>query len=198
MKKKEEINCKIINASIIEFISKGFEAASMENISKLAEVSKRTLYKYHPCKDVLLDELITKLLDECSEKLQFKYDQDLGLEKQLDQIVDAKIELLTSKEYIQMSKIVIGELLKSKKLSKNQLERFNEYERIFIEWIEQAKKSGQIKSDLPAALIANQFQSIIKGQLFYPVILGISKADKKLIKQTKVTTKDFFLTNFCR
>jgi TetR/AcrR family transcriptional regulator of autoinduction and epiphytic fitness len=198
MKKKEEINCKIINASIIEFISKGFEAASMENISKLAEVSKRTLYKYHPCKDVLLDELITKLLDECSEKLQFKYDQDLSLEEQLDQIIDAKIDLLTSKEYIQMSKIVIGELLKSKKLSKNQLERFNEYERIFIEWIEQATKSGQIKSDLPPDVIANQFQSIIKGQLFYPVILGISKIDKKLIKQAKVTTKDFFLTNFCR
>jgi TetR/AcrR family transcriptional regulator of autoinduction and epiphytic fitness len=197
MKKKEEINCKIINASLKEFISKGFEAASMENISKLAEVSKRTLYKYHPCKDVLLDELITKLLDSCSAKLNFSYDKELKFEAQLEQIIDAKLDLLTSEEYIQISKIIFGELLKSKALSKEQLSQFYEYEDILIEWIDKAKKAGHIKATTSSEDIANQFQSVIKGQVFYPVLLGLIKTDKKFINKIKVTTKEFFINSYC-
>ncbi len=54
-----------------------------------------------------------------------------------------------------------------------------------------AKKDGKVTSNLSSALIANQFYSIIKGQIFFPVILGLSDASSENTDLAKSTAKDF-------
>jgi len=197
MTRKEEITAKIQNAAIKEFVKKGFTPASMENIAKIAEVSKRTLYKYYPNKDAIFDSIISFILESFAKFTKITYSKEKEIEEQLESIINAKVELLTSEKYTQISKMVLSELLKSKKLNEAHLIQLNESEQRFVTWIEDAKSDGKIVSTLESEIIANQFHSILKGQIFYPVIFGFCEITTSDIENSKKTTLDFFLKSFC-
>jgi len=188
---------QIIHSATNEFLVKGLDAASMHNIAETAGVSKRTLYKYFPSKDELYSALIDELLDRVYENKQ-QYCQEIPIKVQLEQIVKNKIELFGSESFINMSKIILGEMLKSRKPSELQLERINQSEALFVNWIEDAKKDKAITSTLKSETIANQFHSILKGQTFYPVIFYF--ADMKTIDKQEVleSTVSFFINSFCQ
>jgi TetR/AcrR family transcriptional regulator of autoinduction and epiphytic fitness len=198
MNKKKEIDQKIIEAALNEFLSKGFEASSMEQIAKKAETSKRTLYKYYPSKDILLDQIMSDLLLESKQKLQIKYNSNKSIKEQLSNLIDSKVNLLTSESYLNIAKLVLVELMKSKELNQDQLDEFYQSELMFIQWVNAAKKDGKITTTLSSELIANQFHSILKGQIFYPVIFGLTKLTPNAISQAKESSLSFFLTSFCK
>lgn len=198
MAKKDEITKNIIEAGIQEFMAKGLDSASMESIAKVAQVSKRTLYKYFPSKESIFDALIEELLNAFCGFTPVVYSKTESLEEQIKKIVDIKVELLTSENYINISKLVLSEVLKSKKLDESHIQKFYESEAVFLKWIDAAKKDGKITSKQPSDLISNQVHSIVKGQLFYPVLFGVKKISKQDIKMAKKTTVEFFLNSFCR
>jgi TetR/AcrR family transcriptional regulator of autoinduction and epiphytic fitness len=197
MRRKEEITARIQESAINEFILKGLISASMENISKNADVSKRTLYKYYPNKDKIFDDIVSLLLDSVCGLSNICYSSEISIGEQLQDIIDTKIDLLTSDDYVKISKLVLSELIKSRPLSEKHFNQFSESEQTFIRWIDEAKKDGKITSKDPSELMANQFHSIIKGQIFYPVIFGIKKLTKNDIINSKKTAKEFFLKSFC-
>lgn len=198
MSKKEELETKIIEASILEFLSRGLDSGSMENIASVAEVSKRTLYKYYPNKESIFEAIVEKLLSSVCGFIPVAYSKTESLEKQLTKIIDHKAELMTSAEYMNISRLVLSEVMKGRKLEPKHLERFYVSELHFIKWIDAGKKDGKITSKQSSDLIANQFHSIIKGQLFYPVIFGIKELSKTDVKTAKKIGLDFFLNSFCR
>ena len=187
---------QIIQSATQEFLVKGLDAASMHNIAELAQVSKRTLYKYFPTKDDLYSALIDELLDRVYENEQ-EYCQELTIQDQLEQLVSNKIELFSSESFLNMSKIILGEMLKSRKPSDEQLERMYKTEALFVNWVNEAKADNKITSELDSEIIANQFHSILKGQTFYPVIFYFT--DMKTIDKQEVldTTVAFFINSFC-
>jgi len=187
---------QIIQSATQEFLVKGLDAASMHNIADSAEVSKRTLYKYFPTKDELYSALIDELLDRVYENEQ-EYCQELTIQDQLEQLVSNKIELFSSESFLNMSKIILGEMLKSRKPSDEQLERMYKTEALFVNWVNEAKADNKITSELDSEIIANQFHSILKGQTFYPVIFYFT--DMKAIDKKEVldTTVAFFINSFC-
>lgn len=197
MGRKEEITQKIVQAAIDEFIKKGLTSASMENIAKQAMISKRTLYKYFSNKDEIFDAIVSELLASFCQYANFTYSTELPLKEQLQSIVNSKVELITSEENMKLSKLVISELLKSKKLSQEHLIKFTESELRFVKWIDDAKKDNKVTSKQPSELIANQFHSIIKGQIFYPVLFGLTELSKDDVENSKKTAMDFFLRSFC-
>lgn len=198
MNKKIEIQNKVIKAATYEFLSKGFQAASMENISTIAQISKRTLYKYYGSKETLLNQLIEELLEKCAIDRVPPYNKEQDISTQIEEIICAKIELLTSKKYTQISKILMTELFKGKKLTTEQLQQFTDSSNQFLSWINQAKEDGKITKLIPSEVIVTQFHSIIKGQIFYPVILGFTQIDESLVEQVKISAKNFFLNTFIK
>lgn len=69
--KKEDLRQSIYQCAAQEFLSKGFENASMRTIAKKANTSIGNIYHYYPSKDALLDEMmegalrdVTRLFDE--------------------------------------------------------------------------------------------------------------------------------------
>lgn len=187
---------QIHQAATQEFLKKGLDAASMHNIAASAEVSKRTLYKYFPTKDELYSALIDELLDRVYEN-QVHYSSDVPIKEQLEEIVNNKIGLFMSESFLNMSKIILGEMLKSRKPSDEQLERMYNTEAMFIQWIDEAKKDKKISSEVGSEIIANQFLSILKGQTFYPILFYF--AETKMIdrKGASDMTVNFFLNSFC-
>ncbi|MFT3849007.1 MAG: TetR/AcrR family transcriptional regulator [Propionivibrio sp.] len=56
------------------FLSRGYEAATMEQIAAAAEVSKRTLYKYFPAREAVLAYLLESELARDLAELGFRFD----------------------------------------------------------------------------------------------------------------------------
>jgi len=193
---KDKKMAQIHQAAIQEFLKKGLDAASMHNIAESAEVSKRTLYKYFPTKGALYSALIDELLDRVYEN-QLHYLNDIPIKEQLELIVSDKIDLFMSESFLNMSKIVLGEMLKSRKPSDEQLERMYSAEVMFVNWVDEARKDKKISSEVDSEIIASQFHSILKGQTFYPILFYF--ADTKMIdkKGARDMTVSFFLRSFC-
>lgn len=197
MTKKTELTDKIIQAAILEFTSRGLDSGSMENIASVAQVSKRTLYKYFPNKEAIFDTLIHKLLDGF-KSYSLTYSKLLSIESQIEKLLDAKIELMTSDGYMDISRLVLSEVIKGKKLNEEHLVKFYESEHKFLKWIDAAKKDGKIKSKQSSELISNQVHSIVKGQIFYPALFGIKEIGKQDVKVAKKIAVEFFLNSFCK
>ncbi len=196
--KKPEKNAQIIRAATQEFLSKGLDAASMQNISVLAEVSKRTLYKYYPTKDDLYNGLVDEILDRVSNMLPLTYDSAIKISDQIEEIIEAKMKLTLDDDFLKISKIVTGELLKKRTPTASQLERFYQSESMFIKWLKEAQKDGKVTQEVSANDIATQFHSFLKGQIYWPVLLGfVKKEDLDLVKIKNQTIK-FFTTSFSR
>ncbi|OIQ16423.1 MAG: hypothetical protein BM556_14875 [Bacteriovorax sp. MedPE-SWde] len=197
MGRKEDISNSIINASIDEMLVKGLDMSSMESIAKKADVSKRTLYKYFANKDIIFDTITKNLLDTfCNFELP-SYEPGLAIGSQINAIISRKVELLTYPGYMKTSKLVLSELIKGRAINEEHFAKFMESEMRFINWIDQAKTDGQIKSQLDSQLIAKQFHSLIKGQIFYPVLFGFEELTEESIGHAKDSAKSFFLNSFC-
>ena len=197
MSRKQEKVTQIIMAATQELSNKSLDAASMHNIAELAGVSKRTLYKYFPSKENLYDAMIDYILDGMEQFSAIEYNPDLSLEEQIVKIIDIKISFSTSDDLMKIMKITLAEILKGRMIKEENALRINENELRFIKWIEAAKADGKITSDLSNESIANQFQGVLKGQVFWPVLMGMTCISNLDLEKIKEETKDFFLKNYC-
>lgn len=197
MSRKDEKTAQILQAATQEFLKKGLDAASMHNIAVVAGVSKRTLYKYYSSKDELFHGLVDELLDRVYEMYKITYNPGESIKGQLEKIVASKIKFITSESFINISKIVVGEMIKSKKVTVQQVEKMASSDTLFVNWINEAKIDGQVTSQVESEDIANQFHNLVKGEVFWPVVLGIT--DRESIDTRKVSTMAvaFFINSFC-
>ena len=197
MSRKYEKTAQIMTAAVQEFLAKGLDAASMHNIAEVSGVSKRTLYKYFSTKDELYSALVDEILDRFESMYDFSYDSDHSPQEQIVKIIDAKMEMMLSESFIQINKIVIGELLKGRMPDENQMTRLNKNESVFVEWIERMQSEGKMKRDVEAHTIAEQTHSILKGQIYWPVLLGIECRENLDLENVRKSTVDFFVNTFC-
>ena len=170
----------------------------MHNIAETADVSKRTLYKYFPSKGELYDALVDGLLERVHDMYQPKYSADLPIREQLEIVVDNRIITITSEPFLDMSRIVIGEVLKSKTPSEDQLRRMDNSEVLFVQWVDDAKSDGQISSTLASNIIAEQFHALIMGQIFFPVLLRSVDVNALSTREVRDSTVEFFVSSFCQ
>ncbi len=66
IQEREESKARIVRASIQLFSSKGYDAASINEIAEAAEVNKALIYYYFKSKEGILDHLISSLMDDFS------------------------------------------------------------------------------------------------------------------------------------
>ena len=74
---------------------------------------------------------------------------------------------------------------------------FNKSESLFVTWINKAQKDKKITSQLADEEIATQFHSILKGQIFWPVLMGLEKKENLDLKKISDSTVSFFMNSFC-
>jgi TetR/AcrR family transcriptional regulator of autoinduction and epiphytic fitness len=198
MSRKDEKTAQILQAATQEFLKKGLDAASMHNIAVVAGVSKRTLYKYYSSKDELFHGLVDELLDRVYEMYKITYNPGESIKGQLEEIVANKIKFITSESFINISKIVIGEMIKSKKVTEQQVEKMASSDTLFVTWINEARIDGQVTSQVESEDIANQFHNLVKGEVFWPVLLGITNRESIDTRKVSTMAVTFFINSFCK
>ena len=134
----------IILAAIDIFTEKGLEQASMEAISKKAEVSKRTLYKYYPTKESLFSAIIERLLSNVSVVSQIPFNPELSVKAQLTAMAHKKVEILCCPHFISLARMVLSECMRSSDSATLMLEKVQNLEgqHGLTKWIEEGNAAG--------------------------------------------------------
>lgn len=193
IKKKTDKNRQILDAATLEFLHKGVESASMQRIYETAEVSSRTLYKYYPTKEVLYDTLINEILEYLEESYQFDFSKGSSLEDGIERIIKTKIEFSLNDSLLNITKIMMGEMLKSRYPSDEQMLRLNKSELLFVEWVKLKQAEGIVVKDIDAADIANKFHAVLKADTFWPLLMGRIEKEELDIDRITKSAKAFFI-----
>lgn len=154
-RKKEETKKKIINVAMDLFKQYGFNATTMEQIAKVADIAKGTLYNYFPVKEAIIDEYIKRLsTKKNSERVS-----------RLAQLPDTRSRMILS----------FGELIQGVQVQKEIFEKYLVYQMkntISLQKEERAKSgielladeiiklgqaSAEIRQDLPMDVIVDLF-----------------------------------------
>jgi len=162
----------IIMASIEIFANEGFDRPTMDSIATRASVSKRTLYKYFPNKNALLDDILMYLINQKQSVLNFTYNDDEDLFVQLERIITQKTEHILYPSNLKLARIILSEALKGEGLLKDKLEAVLKTEKITLDWIEKAQKANKLTTEEQPLEILDFLGELINGVIFFPILFG--------------------------
>ncbi|WP_019612760.1 TetR/AcrR family transcriptional regulator [Psychromonas ossibalaenae] len=163
-------HASIIQAATLEFQEKGFKVASMDDIAKRAEVSKRTVYNHFASKELLFEAILEEMLTMLSAFEQVPFSLTVPLELQLRSLVDNEISLLKGDGFLPTAKVILGELMHSPELMTNVMQTFNKQESPLTVWFNEACEAGALKCADPE-IVVTQFIAVIKGFCFWPQLV---------------------------
>lgn len=186
----------ILDAATETFVEQGFLATSMDAVAAKAGVSKRTVYNHFPSKEELFSAIILQLLTYTQEIMQQRFDPHRSIREQLIQIAQLKTKLFTNEDTLPLTRLILSETIRDPEKMLKVLSELEKTEAGFLEFLEQANDAGQLKIT-NASRAANQFFSLIKGELFWPMIIkGQGLPDDETCQQVIEQAADIFLSYY--
>ena len=174
----------ILAAARSEYLEAGFRDTSMDRIAERASVSKRTVYNHFPSKEALFKAITLQFMEELRQAVSVAYDAERPLEEQLLEIAEREVDQITQADYIAMFRVFIAEVSNFRKAFSDVLEEASAGNDPLEDWIGAAANDGRLDVK-NCALAAAQFNSLLKGALFWPLIAGYgeprSKREQKVI-----------------
>jgi len=163
----------IINAAKQEFQDKGFQQASMDNIARNADVSKRTVYNHFASKELLFEVIACEMIKLICLFDEIKYDKNKPIKGQLQRLAEEEVKLLVSKKVMAGSRVFIREALNNPDLVASAMQQIEQYNHPIFTWFVDACEAGALKSDHPE-FVSEQFVAVIKGFCFWPQVVQCS------------------------
>jgi TetR/AcrR family transcriptional regulator of autoinduction and epiphytic fitness len=192
----EQKRLAILEAAKEIFVEQGFLATSMDAVAMKANVSKRTLYNHFPSKEELFSSIILQLLSYTQEIMQQAFDPNRPVRDQLIEIAELKTQLFTNEDTLPITRLILSETIRDPEKMLNVLSKIEESEACFFEFLEQATHKGALKITNPQRA-ATQFFSLIKGELFWPMIIkGQELPDDETCQQVIEQAVDIFLSYY--
>lgn len=186
----------ILDAAVQEFGTSGFDNTSMDRISEVANVSKRTVYNHFPSKEDLFAAIVERLKSRCDILQKLHFDRQKSLEAQLHEIAQSYVHMANSDELKDLARIVLPRFVQSPELSRQFLGDGRPGENAFVVWVKSAQKAGQLKTADPIQA-ARQFRGLIETFAFWPQILGSEPPlTKRQQTQLVFSTVSFFLSHY--
>jgi TetR/AcrR family transcriptional regulator, regulator of autoinduction and epiphytic fitness len=163
-------NQQIIDAALAEFLAHGFHGARMDAIAERANVSKRTVYKHFDGKDALFTHMVTVMRAGFRDAATLPYDPAQPVTEQLRQIAEAEGALYTSKPFMKLVRLLVSEASRDRSLAA--LFPSDEPDGgALAHFLSEANRHGALRIPDPA-LAASQFKDLLKGQSFWPAVIG--------------------------
>ncbi len=186
----------IIEAAILEFQEKGFERASMDRITELAGVSKRTVYNHFESKSVLFKAIIEVMASRLKAGSEVVFQPDLPIREQLFELGQVKGKFLRSKQFMQFIRMAMSETLRDPAMA-HTLQEKSENTEIYTKFFEAAVASGKLKAKDPKK-IEDQFIGLIKAQAFWPAIFSGNVLKKSEFDQVLEESVDTIMAAYAR
>lgn len=113
--RKEERKKELLDIAYKQFVKKGYEYTSVDEIIEKAGIAKGTYYYYFESKEQTLDEIVLMLVEEGLNRAQIVLDTDMKVEQKLINVFLALY--LSKKELVSHIKKVPGNLTFESKLN---------------------------------------------------------------------------------
>ena len=182
---KDEVKHEaILKAATRLFLKNGYSATSMDAIAENARVTKQTVYAHYKSKDALFEHILGHLCEKHTASEHLLSLSTRNMEEGLFTIGLAFLNMVTHSEVLAMTRLVISESGQHPALAKRYYEGGTQrITGLLAQLLDQYKKSGQLGvNDTHSA--ASYFLSMLKGQYYIRMILGIKPApaprDKEL------------------
>lgn len=156
----------MLNAAIDEFAEFGLGAATMEAVASRAKVSKRTLYKHFPNKQVLFDAVVDLMLERISPVGRLTYDRGREFAAQLHEVAREEMDLLCDPDFVRVSRIVLIECMRCEAEAQRLMLKFSNMECAMYNWFASAGEAG-VLADLEPRLAAELFIAPLKGLAYW-------------------------------
>jgi TetR/AcrR family transcriptional regulator of autoinduction and epiphytic fitness len=178
------------------FIEYGVKGTSMVKISELAQVSKRTVYNHFANKEVLVMYIMSDLWHQATVQLDIHYQHNLPLAEQLETLILTEARLLSSQDYLDLSRVAFGHFFYRPDQLKEEMLKYSAQETALCRWLKEAIEDGKLTID--DIEFANcQLHNLVKGSCFWPQLLQIQPilAEGQLKKIAFETTALFLSHN---
>ncbi len=186
----------IIQAAKAAFKEFGVQGTSMDKLAEMAQVSKRTVYNHFATKEALVMHLVSDMWQQAMQQGTIEYNTIASLKEQLYQLVKAEINIITTPEYIDLSRVVVGHLFYSPEELQKEIEKLSCQESSVQLWVNAAIKDNKLTIK-DSEFAVSQLHSLIKGSCFWPQLLkvqsSLSTDEKEFIAQE---TTEIFLKRY--
>ncbi|MBL0371693.1 TetR/AcrR family transcriptional regulator [Rhizobium sp. KVB221] len=167
---------QILDGAQCIFMRMGFDAASMNDITREAGVSKGTLYVYFKNKEDLFAAIITRQKLAIYALLEDLLAKKLSLEETLYQFGVILATHLLSEKAIRGQRIVIGVIDRMPELANTFFAHGpNSGPNMFANYLHKQVELGKLKPMDDAVLISRQFGDLCLAGLFRPRLFGEMK-----------------------
>jgi AcrR family transcriptional regulator len=116
----------ILAAATTVFLQKGYLGTSMDEVARLASVSKQTVYKHFADKERLFAEIVTAAVDEIGDPIHevvLHLDESGDLEAGLRDLARRQLAMVMQPRLLQLRRLVIGEAARFPGLGRTFYER---------------------------------------------------------------------------
>ncbi len=186
MRRAEQKKAAIIQAAKTIFLKQGFSATNMQDVTDLAQVSKKTVYHHFSDKTILFQAVLAEHW-ETINKASYILNNDEMPEKALKKFAKKFLLFLYQPETVALFRLIIAESDRFPSLCQALLRQGKApFTQALIDYLTMQKKMRNLKMK-DVELAANQFMGLLKEDQFWPKLLGFiptlnSRRLNKLIK----------------
>ena len=163
---------QILDGARKVFLANGFDAASMNDITREAGVSKGTVYSHFPSKDALFAAVIREDKRQQAEQLSIYDDPEGPIELVLPRIGFALMDLVLEPAHIAQTRIVAAVAPKFPEIGRAFYEAGPQYgHRRFAAFLERRAARGELVID-DFEIAAEQFFNLAQGVLFKKMLFA--------------------------
>jgi TetR/AcrR family transcriptional regulator of autoinduction and epiphytic fitness len=199
IKKKSRSEIKreaILNAAKEAFQEFGVQNTSMDKLSAMAQVSKRTVYNHFASKEAIVMELLSELWRQAMAEEQISGLNSLPIDKQLESLLESEIRVVTAPQYIELAKVALGHYFYKPEELKEQQAKMSKKDTAIYTWLGKQVEQGKLQID-DVTLAGTQLHSLVKGSAFWPQILGMQPSlEEHEVKALAASTTQLFLSQY--
>ena len=181
LSRSQQKRCDIVLAAERVFIENGYQAANMDRIAELANVSKRTVYNHFASKEILFQHITNLLIESVENSSTRPYSPDQPLAKQLTDVLSGAWDALTSERLIVLSRVILSEYMRNPEMSQQTMERIANSEDGLNAWIKAAAKDKRLKKinvDVAATILRGAIKEACHAPMLFCDLPAPSAKDK--------------------
>lgn len=175
------------------FMADGFEGASVDEISRVANVSKATLYSYFPDKRLLFMEVATAECQRVAREAMDSIDMEADPREVLTQTGRHFLRFITSDFGQRIFRICVAEAERFPELGRKFYSSGPEVFRTeMAAYFRQAQARGQLRIE-DHIMAADQFGELCKADVWPRLIFGVTKqvSDAEIVRVVENAVQTF-------
>lgn len=174
----------IISAAKAAFKQYGVQSTSMDKLAEMAKVSKRTVYNHFSSKEELVMFIVTDAWQQALVNEDFCYQNDVTIETQLTSWISDQIALISSQEFLDLSRVAISHLFFNLERLQQEMEKMVSQSTNLQKWLQKAVIDKKLNID-DIEYASFQMHSLIEGSCFWPQLTGckplLSAQEKQMV-----------------